>query len=112
MEDVQVRPDKMLLGATPRGKKIYYVRKPLKTIRFIAFGDGGQLPPMLEGGFSSCKAAQTAVDNYLAKMKKGDIDEAGFEVKINPKHKVVAQPKVKATPKVKVIAKSRAKTVE
>lgn len=61
---------KVLLGTTEGGKELYYACKDGKSVRFIEFGDGGQLPAMLEGGYSSVTAAQAQVDSYLAKMKQ------------------------------------------
>ena len=60
-------PSKALLGITPGGKELYYVRKPESTVRFIAFGDGGELPAELAGGYTSQTKAQEIVDRYLAK---------------------------------------------
>jgi hypothetical protein len=62
--------DKVLLGTTKGGKDIYLTRKRGISVRFIAFGDGGQLPENLQGGFSSIKSAQDTVDVYLASESK------------------------------------------
>lgn len=72
---------KMLLGVTPKGKEIYMVRKYNHTVRYIKFGSGGQLPKQLEGGFSSIRIAQDAVNSYLDRIGKKDIDESGEELK-------------------------------
>jgi hypothetical protein len=77
----------ILLGTTPKGKEIYMVRKYNKTVRFIEFGSGGQLPECLQGGFSSIQIAQDKVDAYLARLKKKDIDESGKELKVKAKAK-------------------------
>lgn len=58
---------KVLLGTTKAGKQLFYAAKAGKSVRFICFGDGGQLPAMLDGGYSSVRAAQEMVDSYLAK---------------------------------------------
>ena len=58
------------LGVTPNGKKINYVKKTNASIRFICFGDGGELPKMLAGGFSSVHAARMAVNSYLKGLEK------------------------------------------
>lgn len=58
---------KILLGVTAAGKELYYASKNGKSVRFIVFGDGGQLPDMLTGGYSSVHAAHTIVQAYLAK---------------------------------------------
>lgn len=97
MDVEQVVRDKVLLGTTPNGKSLYYVRRPLKSVRFIAFGDGGQLPAMLAGGFSSQRAAKNMVDSYLAKMVTKEIDEEGNPVVIKPKP--VVKPKTNAKAK-------------
>jgi len=57
------------LGVTDGGKDIYLIRRPNCSVRVIAFGDGGQLPDCLGGGYSSVSAAQARVDSYLAKVK-------------------------------------------
>lgn len=72
---------KVFLGKTPKGKEIYMVREYNKTVRFIKFGDGGQLPETLQGGFSSIQIAQDKVNDYLARLKSKDIDESGKELK-------------------------------
>ena len=97
MDAGQVARDKVLLGTTPNGKNLYYVRKPLKSVRFIAFGDGGQLPAMLSGGFSSKRAAKNMVDSYLAKMVRKEIDEEGNPVVVKPKPVVKTKAKAKAS---------------
>ena len=97
MDAEQVALDKVFLGVTPNGKSLYYVRKPLKSVRFIAFGDGGQLPAMLAGGFSSQRAAKNMVDSYLAKMVRKEIDEKGNPVVIKPKPVVKTNAKAKAS---------------
>jgi hypothetical protein len=84
MADVQEATDsygKMLLGTTPKGKEVYMVRKYNRTVRFIEFGSGGQLPECLEGGYSSIQLAQKAVTDYLDKIESKQIDEAGKELK-------------------------------
>ena len=53
------------LGTTPNGKVLNYVKKENASIRFIAFKDGGQLPDVLAGGFSSVHSARQAVASYL-----------------------------------------------
>jgi len=58
------------LGTTPNGKVLNYVKKENASIRFIAFKDGGQLPEMLQGGFSSVHAARNAVNSYLKSLDK------------------------------------------
>lgn len=60
---------KILLGTTTGGKELYYAAKNGKSVRFIVFGDGGELPAMLQGGFSSVHAAHSLVQSYLAKAK-------------------------------------------
>lgn len=60
------RHGKVLLGTTVGGKEIYYAAKNGYSVRFICFGDGGQLPAMLNGGFSSVHAAHSMVRSYLA----------------------------------------------
>lgn len=77
----------VLLGTTPKGKEIYMVRKYNKTVRFIEFGSGGQLPECLQGGFGSIQIAQDTVNSYLARLKKKDIDESGNELKVKAKAK-------------------------
>lgn len=72
----------MLLGVTPKGKEIYMVRRYNKTVRFIEFSSGGQLPECLQGGFSSIQIAQDIVDSYLVRLKRKDIDESGKELKV------------------------------
>jgi len=72
---------KMLLGTTPKGKEVYMVRKYNKTVRFIEFGSGGQLPDCLEGGFSSIQLAQQCVTDYLNRIASKSIDETGKELK-------------------------------
>ena len=85
MADVQAPADsrcaKVLLGTTPNGKEIYLVRVPNKSVRNIAFGSGGQLPPQLEGGFSSVAAATKVVDSYIAKLEAKEIDASGKKLK-------------------------------
>ena len=84
MADVQEATDsygKMLLGTTPKGKEIYMVRKYNRTVRFIEFGSGGQLPECLEGGYSSIQLAQKTVTDYLTRVEAKQIDEAGKEIK-------------------------------
>jgi len=97
MDAGQVQRDKVLLGTTPNGKNLYYVRRPLKSVRFIAFGDGGQLPAMLAGGFSSQRAAKNMVDSYLAKMARKEIDAEGNPIVLKPKP--IVKPKTKAKAK-------------
>lgn len=79
MVDVQTpgdkRSPKILLGTTPNGKEIYLVRKPNKSVRFIEFGTGGQLPVMLSGGFSDRTIAQGIVNSYLAKLAAKEEEE-------------------------------------
>ncbi len=58
------------LGVTPNGKVLNYVKKENASIRFIAFKDGGQLPEVLSGGFSSVHAARHAVASYLKKLEE------------------------------------------
>lgn len=53
------------LGTTPNGKVLNYVKRENASIRFICFGDGGELPKMLSGGYSSVYAAKQAVNSYL-----------------------------------------------
>lgn len=72
---------KMLLGTTPKGKEVYMVRKYNRTVRFIEFGSGGQLPECLQGGYSSIQLAQKAVTDYLDRVETKQIDEAGKELK-------------------------------
>ena len=88
MADVHAVEDsygKVLLGTTPKGKEIYMVRKCNKTVRFIAFGDGGQLPESLQGGFSSIQIAQDKADAFIAQLKKKEIDEEGKKTKLKVK---------------------------
>ena len=59
-----------LLGTTPNGKEIYLVRAPDAPLRRLAFGTGGQLPEHLQGGYSSIKMAQFAVEDYLDGLEK------------------------------------------
>ena len=72
---------KTFLGTTPKGKELYMVRQHNKTVRFIEFGSGGQLPECLQGGFSSIQIAQDKVNDYLARLGRKDIDESGKELK-------------------------------
>lgn len=58
------------LGVTPNGKVINYVKKENASIRFIEFGSGGELPKILQGGFSSVHAARQAVASYLKTLDK------------------------------------------
>lgn len=84
MADVQEAADsygKIILGTTPKGKEIYMVRKYNKTVRFIEFGSGGQLPECLGGGYSSIQLAQKSVTDYLERIETKQIDEAGIELK-------------------------------
>lgn len=78
---------KVLLGTTPKGKEIYMVRQYNKTVRFIEFGSGGQMPECLQGGFSSIQIAQDVTNAYLARLKNKDIDESGKELKVKAKAK-------------------------
>lgn len=57
------------LGRTPKGKAINYVKRENASIRFICFGDGGELPKLLQGGFSSVHAARQAVASYLKSLE-------------------------------------------
>ena len=68
-EEVLAEQIRAHLGVTDGGKDIYLIRKPNCSVRVIAFGDGGQLPDCLGGGYSSVSAAQGMVDSYLAKVK-------------------------------------------
>lgn len=70
-----------LLGTTEKGKEIYLVRKPNCSVRMIAFGSGGQLPAMLEGGYSSVQSARAVVASYLAKVAAKEIKDDGSKVK-------------------------------
>ncbi len=72
---------KKFLGETPKGKELYMVRYPNKTVRFIVFGSGGQLPACLDGGYSSIGLAQRAVDSYLAKLEAKEMKEDGTIIK-------------------------------
>ena len=58
------------LGVTPNGKVLNYVKRENASIRFIAFGDGGELPKILAGGFCSVHAAKMAVHSYLKGLEK------------------------------------------
>ena len=62
----------ILMGATPKGKEIYMVRKHNKTVRFLQLGSGGKLPEELEGGYSSIRIAQTVVNDYIAMLVKAE----------------------------------------
>ena len=79
MEDAAGKIVRVLdqLGVTPNGKVINYVKKENASIRFIEFATGGELPMMLQGGFSSVHAARMAVNSYLkgleAKPKKAAV---------------------------------------
>ena len=78
MADAQVRADnKLLLGTTEGGKKIYYARNAGNSCRCIEFGSGGKLPKQLLGMFTSPHAAQAAVAAYLAKVDAKEIGEDG-----------------------------------
>ncbi|MEE8208004.1 MAG: hypothetical protein V3T88_03490 [Nitrosomonadaceae bacterium] len=68
---------KVLLGVTPNDKEIFLVRKPNCSVRKIEFGKGGQLPKMLEGGYSSVAAATHVVESYLAKIAAKEIKVDG-----------------------------------
>lgn len=57
------------LGRTPKGKAINYVKKENASIRFIEFGSGGELPKILQGGFSSVHHARMAVSSYLKSLE-------------------------------------------
>ena len=57
------------LGITPNGKVLNYVKKENASIRFICFADGGQLPDVLQGGYSSVHAARSAVASYLKSLE-------------------------------------------
>lgn len=84
MADVHVVEDsgnKVLLGVTEGKKEIYLVRKPDCSVRMIAFGNGGQLPKQLAGGFSSVAAALHVVESYLAKIKAKEIKVDGTKFK-------------------------------
>lgn len=63
------------LGVTPNGKVINYVKKENASIRFVCFADGGQLPKMLSGGFSSVHAARNMVQSYIKQLESGDLKE-------------------------------------
>lgn len=76
---------KVLLGTTPKGKEIYMIRKANKTVRFIAFGDGGQLPESLQGGFSSIQIAQDKATAFIAQLEKKEVDESGKKLKLKVK---------------------------
>lgn len=67
MADEQGRIVRVLeeLGVTPKGKVINYIKRENASIRFISFKDGGELPKILQGGFSSVHAAKAAVASYL-----------------------------------------------
>ena len=71
MADEQGRIVRVLeeLGVTPNGKAINYVKKENASIRFIEFGSGGELPKILQGGFSSVHAARQAVSCYLKSLE-------------------------------------------
>lgn len=69
MADAQLVGGKYLLGTTANGKQIFYGRKDGKSVRFIEFGDGGEVPYMLSGGYNSIRAAQSQVDAYLAQKE-------------------------------------------
>lgn len=58
------------LGTTPNGKVLHYVKRENASIRFVAFKDGGQLPEMLQGGFSSVHAARMAVASYIKQLNE------------------------------------------
>ena len=81
VQEVEGSYGNVLLGTTPKGKEIYMVRQYNKTVRFIAFKSGGQLPETLQGGFSSIQIAQDKVNDYLARIASKSIDETGKELK-------------------------------
>lgn len=58
------------LGVTPNGKVLNYVKRENASIRFVCFADGGELPKILAGGFSSVYAAKMAVHSYLKSLDK------------------------------------------
>ena len=72
MADVQEVVDsiyfKELLAVTPAGKEIYMVRKPNCSVRTVAFGTGGKLPEVLQGGFSSIHIAKQAALSYVQSL--------------------------------------------
>lgn len=57
------------LGVTPNGKVLNYVKRENASIRFVCFADGGELPKILAGGFSSVYAAKMAVHSYLKSLE-------------------------------------------
>lgn len=85
MVDVHAQGDScspiVLLGTTEGGKEINLYRKPNCSVRMIAFSSGGELPTMLQGGFSSVHAALSVVESYLAKVKSKEIKLDGTKVK-------------------------------
>lgn len=81
MDGKQVREGKVLMGTTEKGKGMYMVRVENSSLRFLMWGDGGQLPKHLTGGYSSLLAAQTAVTGYMEGMLKGTLNEDGTKVK-------------------------------
>lgn len=82
MEDVREVADnglRVLLATTPKGKELYLMRVPNKSVRCIAFGSGGVLPACLEGGYSSVSAAKSAALSYVAGMEGKEVAaEAGY----------------------------------
>ncbi len=61
---------KTLLGTTAKGKEIYYASKNGMSVRMLCFGDGGEMPKCLSGGYTSIRAAQADVSSYLAGKDK------------------------------------------
>ena len=72
MSDAPVR-DVLLLGETPKGKHIEFVRQG--RIARLQFREGGQLPECLIGGWTDVKNAQSAVNGYLHSLKEGKATE-------------------------------------
>lgn len=58
---------------TPNGKPVSTFIVPNTSHVGIKFNQGGELPAELSGMFTSVRAANTAIENYIAKqeVKKG-----------------------------------------
>lgn len=59
-----------LLAVTPGGKEIVLTRRHNCSVRMIMFRGGGELPKVLQGGYSSIHDAETAALSYVASLKK------------------------------------------
>ena len=58
---------KLFLGISPKGKRVVATTAHNSSNYVIQFEDGGEIPPELQGEFTSIVFAQTAVQNFIAK---------------------------------------------